>query len=150
MYIYARILEISKRRYRIFNRIFHFAACTRLQLAATGSNRVNNKVERENKIIRGEMISKNNPRKSFFFFLNDLSLSFFHEIYGNNNIGVNPPSFDFHRSKLQSFYRSKTNNPFLINSPLARPKPRRNHKIANRATRWLRATRNAILLASPL
>lgn len=93
MYIYARILEISKRRYRIFNRIFHFAACTRLQLAATGSNRVNNKVERENKIIRGEMISKNNPRKSFFFFLNDLSLSFFHEIYGNNNIGVNPPSF---------------------------------------------------------
>lgn len=77
MYIYARILEISKRRYRIFNRIFHFAACTRLQLAATGSNRVNNKVERENKIIRGEMISKNNPRKSFFFFLNDLSLSFF-------------------------------------------------------------------------
>lgn len=93
MYIYARILEISKRRYRIFNRIFHFAACTRLQLAATGSNRVNNKVERENKIIRGEMISKNNPRKSFFFFLNDLSLSFFHEIYGNNNIDVNPPSF---------------------------------------------------------
>lgn len=93
MYIYARILEISKRRYRIFNRIFHFAACTRLQLAATGSNRVNNKVERENKIMRGEMISKNNPRKSFFFFLNDLSLSFFHEIYGNNNIGVNPPSF---------------------------------------------------------
>lgn len=93
MYIYARILEISKRRYRIFNRIFHFAACTRLQLAATGSNRVNNKVERENKIIREEMISKNNPRKSFFFFLNDLSLSFFHEIYGNNNIGVNSPSF---------------------------------------------------------
>lgn len=93
MYIYARILEISKRRYRIFNRIFHFAACTRLQLAATGSNRVNNKVERENKIMRGEMISKNNPRKSFFFFLNDLSLSFFHEIYGNHNIGVNPPSF---------------------------------------------------------
>lgn len=93
MYIYARILEISKRRYRIFNRIFHFAACTRLQFAATGSNRVNNKVERENKIIREEMISKNNPRKSFFFFLNDLSLSFFHEIYGNNNIGVNPPSF---------------------------------------------------------
>lgn len=136
MYIYERILEISKRRYRIFNRIFHFAACTRLQLAATGSNRVNNKVERENKIIR-EMIPKNNPRKSFLFFvLNGLSLHLFFTKFIEITISILPPRSIFTPYSNHFTENEQSLDFLLILLPLRGENlETRNHKIANRATR---------------